>query len=166
MTGLRSFFEYNYILKKHITVWSLNAFWTMWAGIATSEQAAALVRHLPKFLFAHGLAMTDCDYPSPHPEFDWLQWGYPAGWPPFHVMVAEALLKYGYVEEARSVASRFLGLQLAVYQRTGKLWEKYNVVHGTLHFPQERYEVPPLHGWSSASVVLLGRLVAPAVALN
>jgi alpha,alpha-trehalase len=157
------FFDYNYVQKKQIPVWSLNAFWVLWAGIATKDNAAAVVSHLPKFLCAHGLAMTDREYPSPHPEFEWLQWNFPSGWPPFHIMVVEALLKYGYEKEARLVASRFLKTQIRLYQETGKLWEKYNVVAGNLIFPKERYEVPPLHGWSSASVVLLGRLGMPPV---
>ena len=154
------FFDYNFIQNKRIPVWSLNAFWALWAGIATKEQAACVVSHLPAFLFEHGLCMTDRAYPSPHPEFEWLQWNYPSGWPPFQVMVTEALLKYGYRKEADLVASRFLRTQIALYRQTGKLWEKYNVVDGNLEFPSERYKVPPLHGWSSASVVLLGRLLA------
>ena len=154
------FFDYNYVQDKRIPVWSLNAFWALWAGIATKEQAASVVAHLPTFLFEHGLCMTDRAYPSPHPEFEWLQWNYPSGWPPFQIMVTEALLKYGYQEEARLVSSRFLRTQIALYHQTGKLWEKYNVVDGNLEFPSERYQVPPLHGWSSASVVLLGRLLA------
>lgn len=132
----------------------------MWSGVATKEQAHELVGHLPKFICNHGLSMTDKDYVSPHPEFDWLQWSYPAGWPPFQIMVAEALLKYGYKTEARIIALAFLKTQVAVFEETGKLWEKYNVVQGGLTFPKERYEVPPLHGWSSASVVLLGRLAS------
>ncbi len=153
------YFEYNFKLGEHIKVWSLTAYWSMWAGIATPEQATALVSHLSKFSFEHGLSLTDRYYLSPHPEFDWLQWNYPAGWPPFHVMVTEALMKYGYVEKAREVALNFLHTQVRLYQETGHLWEKYNVVQGTLNFPKERYEVPPLHGWSSASVVLLGRMI-------
>jgi alpha,alpha-trehalase len=151
------FFDYNYVHQKLIPVWSLNAFWTMWARVATREQASALVSHLPKFLHEYGLTMTDREYPSPHPEFEWLQWNYPSGWPPFHIMVHEALLNYGYVNEARQVASVFLQTQIEIYSKTGRLWEKYNVVEGTLNFPQERYDVPPLHGWSSASAVLLGK---------
>ena len=157
-TDERFYFDYNFVTGKRIRVWSLNAYWTMWSGIATREQADSLVDHLQKFQFTHGLAMTDRDYPSPHPEFGWLQWNYPSGWPPFQIMVTEALQKYGYSADAGQVARRFLNTQIALYEQTGHLWEKYNVVDGDLVFPNERYDVPPLHGWSSASVALLGRL--------
>jgi len=151
------FFEYNFVDRRRIPVRSLNAYWTLWARIATEGQAAALVRHLERFTQPGGLPMTDRHYPSPHSEFEWLQWGYPAGWSPFQIMVTEALDHYVYVNESKRVAKTFLQMQLDLYRSTGKLWEKYNVVNRSLDFPHERYEVPPLHGWSSASVVLLGR---------
>ena len=46
---------------------------------------------------------------------------------------------------------------LNLYQKTGKLWEKYNVVEGNLNLPVERYPIPPMHGFISATVVILGR---------
>ncbi len=153
------FFEYDFVAGRHVPVWSLNAYWPLWAGVATVGQAAAMVGHLDRFRHPHGLAFTDITYPSPHPEFTWLQWGRPAGWPPAQIMVAEALKRYGYNKEASATAIAFLTLQLRLFAETGKLWEKYNVVEGSLRFAKERYGVPPLHGWSSASVALLGRFL-------
>nr|MCU0494155.1 alpha,alpha-trehalase [Chloroflexaceae bacterium] len=152
-------FEYNFVTQRQVPVWSLCAYWAMWAGATTPAQNARLVQHLARFAQPHGLALTDRDYGSPHPEFTWVQWSYPAGWPPFHLMVVEALDRAGYPAEAAGVARRYLGLMLRIFEQTGKLWEKYNVVDGSLDFPHERYQVPPLHGWSSAAAVLLGRRV-------
>lgn len=152
------FFEYNFVKGQQVPVWSLCAYWAMWAGVTNAEQNTRLVANLTRFESDHGLAMTDRDYGSPHPEFTWLQWSYPAGWPPFQIMVVEALDQAGFHDEAARVAAKYAALQLQLFAETGKLWEKYNVVAGTLTFPHERYEVPPLHGWSSAAVVLLGRV--------
>jgi alpha,alpha-trehalase len=151
------FFEYDFVAGRHVPVWSVNAYWPLWAGVASPGQAQAMRDHLPRFRKAHGLAFNDRDYPSPHPEFQWLQWGHPAGWPPAQIMVAEALSRYGHAAAAQGFAADFVALQMRLFQETGKLWEKYNVVEGGTHFPKERYEAPPLHGWSSASVALLGR---------
>ncbi|NOK60244.1 MAG: hypothetical protein GFH27_549281n363 [Chloroflexi bacterium AL-W] len=151
------FLEYNFVEGQQIPVFSLCTYLAMWAGIATQDQAYALVRQLTRFQHPYGLAMTDQMYPSPHPEFSWVQWNYPAGWPPFHIFVVEALERYGFMTETRKVAAPFLGLMTRLFQETGSLWEKYNVVEGSLSFPLERYNVPPLHGWSSAAIVLLGR---------
>ena len=153
------FLEYNYIIKKRLPYRSLCAYWTLWAGVATPEQAASLVLQLGDFEMAHGLSVTDQTYSSPHPEFRNLQWAYPLGWPPLQLVAAEGLARYGYQKEAARISRRFLGLMLAQYEKTGKLWEKYNVVTGGLEFPLERYPSVPFHGWSSAAAVVLGRRV-------
>ncbi len=157
------FFEYQYEQQKQLPFWSLGAYWTMWAGVATAAQAEKLVKHLTRFEQAHGLSQTDQPYPSPHPEFSSLQFNYPNGWPPFQIMVIEALEAYGYVEVARRLARKFVQLQLDWFEKTGTLWEKYNVVAGNLDCPRERYPVVPLHGWSSAAVAHLGRKLFKAI---
>jgi alpha,alpha-trehalase len=151
------FLEYDRVRGERLPFWSLCAYWTLWAGIASERQARALVEHLQRFEKPHGLSFTPEPYPSPHPEYDWVQWNYPSGWPPLHMVVVEGLDRYGYIKEAVGIASRFLRLQIEIFERTGHLWEKYNVVDGSLSFPRERYDVPSVHGWSSASVAMLGR---------
>ena len=151
------FFEFQYKEKAQLPFWSLAAYWAMWTGVATEEQAYKMVQNLDRFEQAFGLPQTDRIYPSPHPEFKALQWDYPNGWPPSQIVVIDALEAYGYHEEAKRLAHKYLELQLNVYEQTGKLWEKYNVVEGSISLPRERYPVVPLHGWSSASVVYLGR---------
>ena len=153
------FLEYNYALKKRLPYRSLCAYWTLWAGVATPEQAALLVLQLGDFEMAHGLSVTDQAYASPHPEFGNLQWAYPLGWPPLHLIAVEGLARYGYQKEAERISRRFVGLMLHHYEKTGKLWEKYNVVTGGLEFPVERYPSVPFHGWSSAAAVVLGNRV-------
>ena len=151
------FFEFDHERGARLPYWSLCAYWTLWAGVATPEQARRMTGHLVRFETPHGLAFTPEAYPSPHPEYGWVQWGHPCGWPPAHLVVVEGLDACGFAEDARRIAEKFLRLQVETYERTGQLWEKYNVVDGSLDFPLERYLVPPMHGWSSASVAVLGR---------
>jgi alpha,alpha-trehalase len=151
------FFEYNYVRKEQIKVRSLCAYWTLWADVATQEQAKRLVGHLPLFEKEFGLSFTPEIYPSPHAEFSWLQWGCPSGWPPMHIIVCEGLDRAGYSNHAERIAEKFLSLMIRIYNETGKLWEKYNVAEGSIEFPHERYKVMPLHGWSSAAAAILGR---------
>lgn len=153
------YFDYNYIESRRLPYWSLSAYWTLWADIASDEQAKSLVKHLARFEQPYGLAQTDQQYPSPHPEFEWVQFEYPSGWPPMQMMVVDSLLRYGYADEAKRIARNYLQLILEQYRLTGKLWEKYNVVDGNLEFPKERYTVPPFHGWTSAAVVVFGDLL-------
>jgi alpha,alpha-trehalase len=153
------FFDYHHVRGRRQPYWSLCGYWALWAGIATPAQARRVAANLAKFEHAHGLAQTAERYPSPHPEFQWVQWGYPAGWPPMHIQTVASLDAYGFHGDAARVAAKYLRLYLDGYRRTGKLWEKFNVVDGNLEFPTERYEVQPMHGWASAVVVLLGRRV-------
>lgn len=153
------FFDYHVPRKQRLPYWSLCGYWPLWAGIASREQADRMVENLDRFKQPHGLAQTDIAYPSPHPEFQWVQWGYPAGWPTMQIVVVEGLIKYGFAEKAREIASSYLALILNLYRQTGELWEKYNVTKGNLEFPVERYTVPPMHGWTSATVVLFGKQI-------
>lgn len=150
------FFEYQYVRGERLPYWSLAAYWVLWAGVATEQQAARLVSHLDRFLHCGGLAQTDRAYPSPHPEFGWLQWGYPSAWAPSQIVVVEGLDRYGYHIQAADIARRFLTCMLDEYDRTGKFWEKYNAVEGTSNLPRERTPCVPLHGWTTAATVWLG----------
>jgi alpha,alpha-trehalase len=151
------YFEYQFERGVRLPYWSLCGYWPMWAGAATKQQAARMVRHLQRFEFPSGLAHTDIAYPSPHPEFSWVQWGYPCGWPPDQLIVVEALDRYGFREQAGDLALKYVRMMLQVYEQTGTFWEKYNVVEGNAELPRERTPVVPLHGWSAAAFVLLGR---------
>jgi alpha,alpha-trehalase len=115
------FFEYDYEAGKRLPYWSVCAYWTMWAGIATKKQAEQLVRHLDKFEQAYGLTFTDKPYPDPHEPQNpfWSQWQYPTGWPPVHVMVVEALQNYGYRREAQRIAKKYVDLMSDLYFNRG-----------------------------------------------
>lgn len=160
------FFEYHYERGVRLPYYTLGAYFALWAGVPTPAQAARMVEALALFEQPHGLAFTPEPYPSPHPEFTTLQWNYPSAWPPFQLIVMEGLSRYGYHEAAGRLARRFLTTMLDQYDRTGKLWEKYNAVAGGLAgLPEERYAAPPFHGWSAALVAVLGRrLFAAATA--
>jgi alpha,alpha-trehalase len=154
------FFEYDYEKQQQLPYWSLCAYWTLWAAIATEEQSQRLAAHLTRFEQPYGLSVTDKLYASPHTQFEWVQWGYPTGWAPLHIITVNGLDAYGHHEEARRVAEKFVTLQLKVFQETENLYEKYNVVDGNVQLPGARNEeVPALHGRTSAAAVLLGRRV-------
>ena len=148
------FLEYNFVRDEPIPVKSLSAYWLLWAGITSGEQAAALHDSLTLFEHDYGLTFTDRVYDVPHAEFSALQWSYPVGWPPMHIMVVEALSRSGFTSAAQRISEKFLLLMLDEHERTGQLWEKYNVVDGSLTIPRERSDSVPFHGWT-ASVVCL-----------
>jgi alpha,alpha-trehalase len=66
---------------------------------------------------------------------------------------------YGYTTEGTRVASKFLGLMLKQHERTGHLWEKYDVVDGSIVLPNARCGNIWMRGWTAAAAALLGRRV-------
>ncbi len=47
-------------------------------------------------------------------------------------IVIKGLLNYGYFEDALRIAKKYVNIIEKIYNETGYLWEKYNVVTGTL----------------------------------
>lgn len=152
------FYEYNYVKKEQIKIRSLCAYWTIWSGVATKKQTEVLVKNLSFFEHTYGLAFTSEDYPSPHKEFKWLQWGFPSGWPPMHVIIDKALRQSNNAMVADRITQKYLSMVFRLFNTTGKLWERYNVIDGSIDLPTERegYGINPMHGWSAAAVVILG----------
>lgn len=152
------FVEYDVVAGRRRPERSLAGFWPAWAGIATDDQVARMVERIDDFDAGHGLAFTDRAYPSPHPEFAHVQWGHPTLWPPAQIWVCQALVRYGHQDVARRIAAQVIATMIEVWERTGSLWEKYHAGTGGTELPVERYGSVPMHGWSSAAVVVLGRL--------
>ncbi len=156
--GKGCYFEYNYVKKERLPYYSLNAYWPLWAGIASKAQAKRIVGRLGMFDRPYGLTFTDKNYPNPHPRFHALEWAYPEAWPPQQIIVAQALQRYGYGDQARSVSRRYIANVVTTWEKTGLLWERYNGVDGGHLVPLERKEPQPLHGFSSAAAVVCGRV--------
>jgi alpha,alpha-trehalase len=179
------FLEYDYAAGKQLPYLSACAYWTLWAGVATRAQARRLVENLPKLEQPHGLATTDKAYAlppeakaqepacfvSPEGRFDMkdngdtlgghekMQWMYPAGWAPLQLIAIEGLDRYGYTQEAKRLATAFLTTLIEQYRKTGQLWEKYNMVDGSVVLPNARCGNIHMHGWTAAAAALLGRYV-------
>ncbi len=169
--GARGVFcEYDAVAGRQLPYVSDSAFWALWAGVATAEQAAESVRSLRALRAPWGITATDRTYPDPHRPgllaAGSLQWMYPAGWPPSQWIACEGLDRYGYHADAERIAASFLQLVLAIHGRTGRLWEKYNVVEGSLELPNARYGILPMAGWTAACVAVLGRRLRKGAATN
>lgn len=172
------FLEYDFVRRQQLPYISDCVFWPLWAGVATQHQARRVMRNVHRLEQPFGLSSTDVAYrdsrpPSvygPHmvqpespPELAGgggpLMWMYPAGWAPMHIVAIHGMEAYGFRGDALRIANKFLSLLLRQYQRTGQLWEKYNVVDGTLVLPNSRYGNVPMRGWTAAAVILLGQFL-------
>ena len=144
------FFDYNYARRRRNSFWSLAGYYPLWAKLATPEQAKLCVKNLPRFLCPGGLAATQKTGLSYPPR----QWDYPNGWAPLQWIVISGLLNYGYRKEALNIAKCWMELNTKVFERTGKFWERYDVVRRR-EGVSERYPIQTGFGWTNAAYVRL-----------
>jgi alpha,alpha-trehalase len=116
------YFDYNWVERRRNPHLSLAGLYPLWAGIARHEQAERVVRDwLSQFEYPGGLVTTK-------EEKAGRQWAYPNGWAPLHWLAVSGLERYGYADDARRIMSKWCLNCAAVYEATGAMWEKYNVV--------------------------------------
>ena len=65
-----------------------------------------------------------------------------------------ALENYGYHDDAMRIAKKYVSLVEDIFESTGNLWEKYNVLEGSINVTNE-YDMPPMMGWSAGVYIVL-----------
>lgn len=76
------------------------------------------------------------------------QWDAPNGWAPLQWLAVSGLDRYGHDDLAETIARRWIETNRAVYQQTGKLVEKYDVVDPAVGGGGE-YDVVDGFGWTN-----------------
>ncbi|WP_144109258.1 alpha,alpha-trehalase TreA [Paraburkholderia sp. BCC1886] len=117
---LKAFGDYDFVhgtLTHRLTAATV---YPLYAGVASRQQArevAATVRR--ELLRPGGLATTQVNSGQ--------QWDAPNGWAPLQYLAVLGLRRYSEPELAQTIATRWIKTNVAYYQRTGKLVEKYDV---------------------------------------
>ena len=83
------------------------------------------------------------------------QWDAPNGWAPLQWIAIIGLEKYGYYDEARIAAEKWVNLNKKVFERTGKLMEKYNVTDLKLDAGGGEYPSQDGFGWTNGVLLAL-----------
>ncbi len=83
------------------------------------------------------------------------QWDAPNGWPPLQWMGIGGLEKYGFFDEAKDAAQKWIKLNQDVFLRTGKLMEKYNVADTNLEAGGGEYPSQDGFGWTNGVLLKL-----------
>jgi len=148
------FFDYDSINGDHSPVYTPAAFFALWFGLASKEQARRMAESLPRLEADHGIKASD----KKHLGMD-LQWDEPFGWPPHQYATVHGLLNYGLEADAHRVARKYLDLMLRVFDETGDLWEKYDVVAGSLK--SSEYRVETQVGWTAAVFLDFSKMLNP-----
>nr|WP_324131426.1 alpha,alpha-trehalase TreF [Erwinia psidii] len=96
----------------------------LYVGMSSLEQAADTAAAIRSHLLAPGGLLSTVEETGE-------QWDKPNGWAPLQWMAINGLNHYGEEELAKEIASRWLQVVTATWQRHHKMVEKYNVAGST-----------------------------------
>jgi alpha,alpha-trehalase len=115
------FFDFDFVNKKMSGYNYATAFYPLWAGLATPEQAKGVPNDLKLLDHPGGVAMST--------EESGAQWDLPYGWGNIEMLVVEGLRRYGFNADADRVSYEFLSTVAENFRREGEIHEKYDVVN-------------------------------------
>lgn len=147
------FYDYNVEEKEICSLASVACFYPMYCNMANSDEAENTRKLLLALETEYGVLT--CEKNSVEGMY---QWDYPNGWAPMQLIVVMGLLNYGYEDDAKRIAKKFVDLIERTFLETGDLWEKYNVVSGNTDVASE-YETPKMLGWTFGVYSVLKNLL-------
>lgn len=142
------YFDFDYIENKQKDLFTVAASFPLFFGIASEEQAAGVAANLKqKFLSKGGLITTTKATDQ--------QWDSPNGWAPLQWMAIQGLINYRHDELAKKIAERWMSLNKRVFQNTGKMMEKYNIVATDMKAGGGEYPAQDGFGWTNGVYIAL-----------
>ncbi len=142
------YFDYDYVTGQQKDSWTLAACFTLFFKISSKDQADKAAKVIKeKFMSQGGLKTTT--------EFTNQQWDAPNGWAPLQWITIMGLLNYHHIELANDIAKRWMSLNQKVFENTGKMMEKYNVVATDLTAGGGEYPAQDGFGWTNGVFLAL-----------
>lgn len=151
------FYDYDFVNNRLSGVVSGAVFNLLCADVLEKDDASAMLKMvLPALEHEHGLAVcAEGDYGYTY------QWSYPSSWPPVVYLALRGLGEYGFTDDSQRLARKYVDMVRDVFAKTGNLWEKYNVIDGSVAEGLE-YQTPPMLGWSAGAYLyccsIIGKL--------
>ena len=145
------YYDFNFTKQKRSHICSLASFYPLWSGMTDEHQVKRLIKNLERFEHKGGLSTTDSPVLSRFMPYSInMQWAYPNGWAPLHFMIVSGLQRYGYHEDARRIAMKWLKTNLDWFNKYGIFLEKYNVVQPKEPPAKGLYHSQTGFGWTNA----------------
>jgi alpha,alpha-trehalase len=142
------FMDYNWKTRQTTPHQTLAGTFPLEFKIADAKQAAKVAAGLKsKFLKSGGLVTTF--------KRSGQQWDSPNAWAPLQYMAIDGLNKYNYNNLARSVAESWISTNIRVFNSTGKLMEKYNVLDTDVKAGGGEYPLQDGFGWTNGVLLNL-----------
>jgi alpha,alpha-trehalase len=114
------FFDYDFEKQQRSNYVYVTTFYPLWAGVATPEQARAVVRNLKLLEQPGGIVMSTTESGA--------QWDFPYAWAPMQLIAVDGMWRYGLSDDASRASYEFLSTVADNFRRDGTIREKYNGV--------------------------------------
>ena len=150
------FADYDFVRGKPSSYAFITSLYPLWAGVATREQANAIVASLSLFERPGGLSTSNTN--------TGLQWDEPYGWAPTNWIAVAGLDAMGFHADAQRIARHFDSTVDAGFAADGTIREKYNVVKGNAQVTVSTgYSQNVIgFGWTNAVYLKLGEIAGPS----
>ncbi len=143
--------DYHWRDKRLTERLSAATLYPLFTSLASAEQAQKVARAVrAELLEPGGLATTTVETGQ--------QWDQPNGWAPLQWVAVRGLQKYTEAELARTIAERWLANVNRVYEASGKLVEKYDVVDVNRPGGGGEYPLQDGFGWTNGVTMKLMEL--------
>ncbi|MBQ8685667.1 MAG: hypothetical protein IJ514_05820 [Clostridia bacterium] len=136
------YFDYNYKTGKRTGIYCSACYIPFVFGITKDRKALAKINE--RLIHRHGVS--PCQIMPP--DGDVYQWGYPNTWAPNNWWAYIANTRAGNEETAQNVVRAYLDTVSSEFEKSGKLYEKYDAVVGGKATVNE-YGVPEMLGWTA-----------------
>lgn len=142
------YIDYDFVAGTPTPSLSLAAVYPLYYGLASEDRARKVGEKLAAdFLKPGGLVTTLVETGE--------QWDSPNGWAPLQWLAVKGLEAYDMPELSQEIASRWLKVNRRVFQETGKMMEKYNVIDTTLVGGGGEYPLQDGFGWTNGVDIAL-----------
>ena len=136
------YFDYDFKSNQLKSAFTLAGFFPLFFKVADVAQASSVAGHLQyKFLKSGGLTTTLVQSGQ--------QWDAPNGWAPLQWICFKGLLNYNFNELAAEVRKRWLAANDAVFKKSGKMTEKYDVWNENADASGGEYPNQDGFGWTN-----------------
>ncbi len=142
------YFDNNFVDKKLHDIKSLAGYMPLFVELVDDDRAAMLQSKLKDFTASGGLTITDKEYETG------VGWSYPLLCAPFLYFVIKGLSDYEYMEDAADIGTNWLMMVYDIYEKTGEMWEWYNVLDKNIKSPHG-LENTPILGWTAGTYIAL-----------
>ncbi len=146
------YFDFDFVNRRISHLMTIAGVFPLNVGIATRDQAEKIAAVVQRTLQKKYGVVQSVRFVENK------QWDWPNGWAVMQLRVVEGLMRYGYNRLALRLVKKWLYLNIKVFKETGKLWEKYDVVRGTIGMP-DRYPTPHGFAWTNASFLIMVQIL-------